>query len=64
VAEQISMVMILPVLGGFFGQMAGLFVLNAQVISIVAFVMLLIDVLMLYLATRVFQRESILTRWK
>jgi ABC-2 type transport system permease protein len=64
VAEQISMVMILPVLGGFFGQMAGLFVLNAQVISVVALVMLLIDVLMLYLATRVFQRESILTRWK
>jgi ABC-2 type transport system permease protein len=64
VAEQISMVMIVPVLGGFFGQVFGLFVLNAQIISVVAFVMLLLDALMLYLTTRVFQREQILTRWK
>jgi ABC-2 type transport system permease protein len=64
VAEQISMIIILPVLGGFFGQVAGLFVLNKQIITIVAFVMLVLDALMLYLATRVFQREQILTRWK
>jgi len=64
VAEQISMVMILPVLGGFFGQVAGLFILNKEIISVVAIVMLALDVLMVYLATRVFQREQILTRWK
>ena len=64
VAEQISMVMILPVLGGFFGQVAGLFILNKEIISIVAIVMLGLDVLMMYLATRFFQREQILTRWK
>jgi ABC-2 type transport system permease protein len=64
VAEQISMVMIVPVLGGFFGQIFGLFVLNAQIISVVAIIMLLLDALMLYLTTRVFQREQILTRWK
>lgn len=64
VAEQISMVMIVPVLGGFFGQIFGLFILNAQIISIVAFVMLLLDALMLYLTTHVFQREQILTHWK
>jgi ABC-2 type transport system permease protein len=64
VAEQISMVMIVPVLGGFFGQIFGLFVLNAQIITVVAIVMLLLDALMLYLTTRVFQREQILTRWK
>jgi len=64
VAEQISMIIILPVLGGFFGQVAGLFVLNKQIISVVAVVMLALDVLMVYLATRVFQREQILTRWK
>ena len=29
-----------------------------------AFIMLALDVLMVYLATRVFQREQILTRWK
>ena len=64
VAEQISMIIILPVLGGFFGQVAGLFVLNKQIISVVAVIMLALDVLMVYLATRVFQREQILTRWK
>jgi ABC-2 type transport system permease protein len=64
VAEQISMVIIVPVLAGFFGQVAGLFVLNRQIITVVAFVMILLDLLMVYLATRVFQREQILTRWK
>jgi ABC-2 type transport system permease protein len=64
VAEQVSMVVILPVLAGFFGQVAGLFVLNKQIISIVALVMLVLDALLLYLTTRVFQREQILTRWK
>ncbi|MDI6768877.1 MAG: ABC transporter permease subunit [Anaerolineales bacterium] len=64
VAEQVSMVIIVPVLVGLFGQMAGLFVLNKQVISSVAVVMLALDALLVYLATRVFQRESILTRWK
>ncbi|MBE3117491.1 MAG: ABC transporter permease subunit [Candidatus Atribacteria bacterium] len=64
VAEQVSMVVIVPVLAGFFGQVAGLFVLNKQIISIVALVMLVLDAVLLYLTTRVFQREQILTRWK
>jgi len=64
VAEQISMVIIIPVMAGFFGQVAGLFVLNTQLITIVAFVMLALDVLMIYLASQVFDRESILTRWR
>jgi ABC-2 type transport system permease protein len=64
VAEQISMVIIIPVLAGFFGQVSGLFILNTQLISIVAFVMLALDILMIYLASKVFDRESILTRWR
>lgn len=64
VAEQISMLVIIPVMAGLFGQMAGLFVLNQQIILIVALIMIAIDALMLYLATQVFQRESILTRWR
>jgi ABC-2 type transport system permease protein len=64
VAEQISMVIIIPVLGGFFGQIAGAFVLNSQLITIVAGVMLVLDAFMIYLASQVFDRESILTRWK
>jgi len=64
VAEQVSMVMILPVLAGFFGQIAGLFVLNKTIISWVAVVMVILDGVLVYLATKVFQREQILTRWK
>jgi ABC-2 type transport system permease protein len=64
VAEQVSMVVIVPVLAGFFGQVAGLFVLNVQIISIVAMIMLILDALLTYFTTRVFQREQILTRWK
>jgi len=63
-AEQISMVVIVPVLGLFFGQMAGLFVLNREIISITAFILVIIDIFIVYLATKVFDREAILTRWK
>jgi ABC-2 type transport system permease protein len=64
VAEQVSMVIIVPVLAGFFGQMAGLFVLNATVIVWVAIVLLALDAGLIYLAAKLFQREHILTRWK
>jgi ABC-2 type transport system permease protein len=64
VAEQVSMVIIVPVLAGFFGQLSGLFILNREIISVTALIMLFLDGLMFYLATQVFQRESILTRWR
>jgi ABC-2 type transport system permease protein len=64
VAEQISALVILPVLGVFFGQMAGLFILNQQLILLVAVILLVIDAGAILLAGRVFQREAILTRWK
>lgn len=64
VAEQISMVVIVPILVGLFGQMAGFFVLDAKLISLVALVLLFLNVFLLYLAGEIFERESILTRWK
>jgi ABC-2 type transport system permease protein len=64
VAEQLSVLVILPILAGFFGQIAGLFVLNRELILIVAFVLAVVDAFMLYLAVQTFQRETILTRWK
>jgi ABC-2 type transport system permease protein len=64
VAEQISMVIIIPVMAGFLGQLSGLFILNREIITVTAFVLLALDIPMFYLATRVFQRESILTRWR
>ncbi len=64
VAEQLSMVVILPVLAIFFGQLAGLFVVNRQLILVAALVLIVVDAFLVYLAIQVFQRENILTRWK
>jgi len=64
VDEQISIAIIILVLEGFFGQVSGLFVLSTQLISVIAFVMLALDVLMICLASQVFDRESILIRWR
>jgi ABC-2 type transport system permease protein len=64
VAEQLSMVVIIPVLAVFFGQFAGLFILNRQLILISAFVLVLVDAMFIYIAVKLFQRETILTRWK
>jgi ABC-2 type transport system permease protein len=64
VAEQISMVIILPVLAFFFAQLSGLFILNQQVILWVALILVLLDGLLINLSIHSFQRETILTRWK
>lgn len=64
VAEQLSMVVIVPILGVFFGQISGLFILNRQLILAIAAGLIILDVVMVYLAAQLFQRETILTRWK
>jgi ABC-2 type transport system permease protein len=63
-AEQLSTVIILPIMAVFFGQIAGLFILNSTLILIMCLVLFLLDILVVYLAIRLFQRETILTRWK
>ncbi len=64
VAEQISMVVIVPLLGLFFGQLSGFIVLNRQVILILSAGLAAADAALAYFAVRIFQREVILTRWK
>jgi len=64
VAEQLSMVVILPVLALFLGQISGLFLLNRQIVLLIACILVIVDAGMVYLAVQLFQRESILTRWK
>ena len=63
-AEQISMIIIAPVMGILLGQMAGFFVLNAQFILVSGLVLLAIDIGLLYASARLFQREVILTKWR
>jgi ABC-2 type transport system permease protein len=64
VAEQLSAVVILPLLALFFGQIAGLFLISRQLVILFALVVAVLDALMIKLAVRLFQRETILTRWK
>ena len=63
-AEQISSLFILPILGLLFAQLAGVIVINVIVMTSFIGGMILVDIGMIYLGTTIFQRETILTRWK
>lgn len=63
-AEQLGMVVIIPVLGLLFGQIAGVITFNAGTALGMAGVIAVIDVVLLVLAVRLFDRETVLTRWK
>lgn len=63
-AEQLSMVLIVPLMGVFFGQVAGLVLINATFMLTMVVIMLAVDAALVYLGVRLFQRETILTRWK
>jgi len=64
VAEQISMLIILPIIVGVIGQSAGIILIDRQFVLIVALVLLVLDAVLIYLGVQAFQRETILTRWK
>ena len=63
-AQQISAVLVVPVLGLLFGQLAGVIVLGPAVALGIAAVLAVIAAGALWFATRLFQREVILTRWR
>ncbi len=64
VAEQISGLFVLPLVAIFIGQASGLIFINETVIIWLAVGMLVIDAGLLAFAVQLFQRETILTRWK
>lgn len=64
VAEQLASLLVLPVVGLAIGQTTGLFFINQTMIVWLSVGVALVDVLMVYFAVQLFQRESILTRWK
>ena len=64
VAEQISVVLIVPIMAVMFAQIGGLLVVNRDLMMISAAVMLVVDAALIYAGARIFQRETILTRWK
>ena len=64
VAEQLSAVIIVPLLVVFFGQISGLFMIDSRFILAAGLVLLIIDIAVVQIGVRLFQRETILTRWK
>lgn len=64
VAEQISGIFVLPILALFIGQTAGFILINETFILWMTAALVVIDAVLLFFATQLFQRETILTRWK
>ncbi len=64
VAEQISGIFVLPVVGLFIGQMSGFILINEEFILWMAVALAVLDAILFYFAIQVFQRETILSRWK
>lgn len=64
VAEQISAVFVLPLIGLFVGQSTGLIFINESIILWMAAGLFVLDLALFAFAIQLFQRETILTRWK
>lgn len=64
VAEQLAGLVVLPLLVLFFGQVSGLILLNTALVFWMAVGLLVLDAGLLAFAVQLFQRETILTRWK
>jgi ABC-2 type transport system permease protein len=62
-AQQISVLMIIPVMLLFFGQITGFLILSPLVALLGVVVMAGVSAFTIWIAGRVFHRESILTRW-
>ena len=62
--QQLVAFLVVPIILIGVGQSTGLFLVNAAMISLGALLVLAIDAGLLVLAVRLFQRETILTRWR
>jgi ABC-2 type transport system permease protein len=63
VAEQLSVLIVLPLILVIVGQSMGLILINSQMILIMGLVVAVLDMILVVLTVRLFQRERILTRW-
>jgi ABC-2 type transport system permease protein len=63
-AEQISAVVILPLILIVVGQSAGLLIVDRQLVIMGAIIVFLLDIVLVFLTIKLFQRETILTSWK
>ncbi|HTY92197.1 MAG TPA: ABC transporter permease subunit [Methanocella sp.] len=64
VAQQISVIFVIPIMAIFIGQMSGFMLIDMRMILGLAVALVIVDALMLRFARSMFDREEILTRWK
>ncbi len=63
-AQQISAVLVVPVVGLLFGQLAGVIVLSPALALGIGAILAIVAAGAVWAATRLFEREVILTRWR
>ena len=63
-AQQLTSLIILPITAVFVAQLMGAFVIGTPALFLGAAGLLLVNTLLLWIGVRVFQRETILTRWR
>ena len=63
-AQQLGGVIILPITGLFVGQLVGQFLLGVPALLLTAAAIVLANLALTWVGVRVFQRETILMRWK
>jgi len=63
-AQQLTGIFVVPVIGLSLAVLAGKIFVSVQVILYTTMVLMMLNLLMLYFAVKLFQRETILTRWK
>ena len=63
-AQQITALLILPVTIVFVAQLMGLLVIGPAAILLASLGCVILNALLLWGGVRIFQRESILTRWR
>ena len=63
-AQQVGALVILPVVGLFIAQMVGGLSLTLPVLLAVALALAVVNAVLLWVAVHIFDRESILTRWR
>jgi ABC-2 type transport system permease protein len=63
-AEQLGSLIIIPLMVLFIGPMAGFIQLSSLTFLVSAAIVFIADIVLVYLGVKLFQRETILTRWK
>ena len=64
VAEQLSGVVILPIILLLVGQSVGWIIVSKELIYLLGAIVLVADIVLGYITVKSFRRETILTQWK